>query len=185
VQALSKAGQDLSSATSTLSTSSSSQVEVCLSLRVVRSARYTEQSQQSISSETLGEALSESISSLAIRFWVSSSTTQFLASSSEALRSFLIFFSSLACHHDYQASCQDTRSSHTRRKACHIPHPRSRSLSLSGDSSCCRSYEPCHISHLSRSSSARSSSWMTSCSCADHLHLRCYLRSRKIRQSWS
>jgi hypothetical protein len=65
LQAPSKVGLDLSSATSTLSTSSSSHLDAYLSLNTVRSGRKTEQSAQSTSSETTDEAFSESISSLA------------------------------------------------------------------------------------------------------------------------
>jgi hypothetical protein len=57
-------------------------------LNIARSARKIGLSAQSTSSETIGEALSASISSLASRFYVSSLATLVLASSSEALSSF-------------------------------------------------------------------------------------------------
>jgi hypothetical protein len=52
-------------------------------------------------------------------------------------------------------------------------------------SSCCRSSAPWCRSRLKRSSLAHSSSWTTSCSCNDHLHLHCCSSSRWSTQNWS
>jgi hypothetical protein len=65
-----------------------------------------------------------------------------------------------------------------RREVHHAPHRRNQSPSHSVCSSCCRSSAPWCRSCLSRSSSARSGSWTTFCSCDDHLRLHCCLSSR-------
>jgi hypothetical protein len=52
-------------------------------------------------------------------------------------------------------------------------------------SSCCRSSAPWCRSRLSRSSSTRSRSWTTSCSCDDHLHRHSCSSSRWITRNCS